>query len=47
MELMDWGSLYDVLHKPSIKLTLERKVKMAIDAVQGMVYLLESGILHR
>ena len=39
MELMDNGSLYDVLHNSSISLSLPRKIKMAVEAVQGLVYL--------
>jgi len=47
MEILDAGSLYDVLHDNSIKLSLSRKVKMATDAVKGLVYLLGCNVLHR
>eukprot|EP01087_Luapelamoeba_hula_P013242 TRINITY_DN3788_c0_g2_i1.p1 TRINITY_DN3788_c0_g2~~TRINITY_DN3788_c0_g2_i1.p1 ORF type:complete len:1605 (+),score=191.21 TRINITY_DN3788_c0_g2_i1:33-4847(+) len=48
MEYMELGSLYDVLHNELVpRLPMTLKIKLAMQAAQGMHFLHSSGILHR
>lgn len=46
-ELMERGSLSDLLYRKGANLSLSLKLKLAIHAVEGMVYLHEQSIMHR
>lgn len=47
MEYLELGSLYKLLHNPAYKNEFTRRVRMCKDAIQGMIYLLDKGFLHR
>lgn len=47
MELMESGSLYAVLHNSSYDLPWKRRMKMAMESVQGMIYLISCHLIHR
>jgi serine/threonine protein kinase len=48
MELMEYGSLSDLLHKHKhVELNAKTLHRMALDIVKGMLYLHECGIVHR
>jgi serine/threonine protein kinase len=47
MEYLELGSLYKLLHNFQYKNEFPRRVRMAKDTVQGMIYLLDKGFLHR
>lgn len=49
MEYMSRGSLYDVLHKPKVRLSYELRLHLALQTAQGINFLHQSKppILHR
>jgi serine/threonine protein kinase len=47
VELMERGTLRDVLEKKKANLTWGMRVKLASDAAKGMVYLHSRNIIHR
>jgi serine/threonine protein kinase len=47
MEFAKYGSLYAILHEPSIDLSWHRRYQMAMDIGRGLSYLHDREILHR
>ena len=46
-ELMERGSLYDVIHKRALDIKLATKVQFARDSLRGLSFLHQSNMVHR
>ncbi|KAL6070956.1 Serine/threonine-protein kinase HT1 [Balamuthia mandrillaris] len=46
-ELVENGSLWDILHKEEFELTWELRLQMALEIASGMKYLHDKNVLHR
>ena len=46
-EYMPRGSLYDILHKQKGPVDFRRRMRMLLDAIKGMQYLMHRRIVHR